>query len=108
MAIAQRRPNGVIVHSDQGSQYTSLAFGQRCREFNVTRSMGSVGDAYDNAMTESFFATLECELLDRSSFRTPAEARRASSSSSKVGTTPNVTTRRCSTARRSRSSERRS
>jgi putative transposase len=77
MAIAQRRPKGVIFHSDQGSQYTSLAFGRRCRELNVTRSMGSVGDAYDNAMAESFFATLECELLDRSSFRTHVEARRA-------------------------------
>ena len=58
------------------SQYTSLAFGQRCREAGVVQSMGSVGDAYDNAMCESFFATLECELLDRRWFRTAAEARR--------------------------------
>ena len=62
MAIGQRRPNSVIHHSDQGSQYTSLAFGNRCREAGVRPSMGSVGDAYDNAMCESFFATLECEL----------------------------------------------
>ena len=75
MALATRRPNGVIHHSDQGSQYTSIAFGQRCREAGVRPSMGSVGDAYDNAMCESFFATLECELLDRRRFKTQAEAR---------------------------------
>src|SRR5262249_15844468 len=56
-------------------QYTSIAFGLRCREAGVRPSMGSVGDAYDNAMCESFFATLECELLDRNRFRTQAEAR---------------------------------
>ena len=77
MAITTRQPEGpVIHHSDRGSQYTSLAFGQRCREAGVVRSMGSVGDAYDNAMCESFFATLECELIDRRRFRTVAEARR--------------------------------
>ena len=77
MAIAQRKPTNVIHHSDQGSQYTSVAFGLRCREANVRPSMGSVGDAYDNAMCESFFATLECELLDRRKFQTKAEARMA-------------------------------
>jgi putative transposase len=77
MALATRRPNGVIHHSDQGSQYTSIAFGHRCREASVRPSMGSVGDAYDNAMCESFFATLECELLDRRRFKTQAEARMA-------------------------------
>src|SRR5207342_2437334 len=60
---------------DQGSQYTSIEFGHRCREAWVRPSMGSVGDAYDNAMCESFFATLECELLDRRRFKTQAEAR---------------------------------
>ena len=75
MALGQRRPSGVIHHSDQGSQYTSIAFGKRCREAGVRPSMGSVGDAYDNAMAESFFATLECELLDRRTFKTQAEAR---------------------------------
>ena len=75
MALGQRCPTGVIHHSDQGSQYTSLAFGARCREAGVRPSMGSVGDAYDNAMCESFFATLECELLDRRRFRSHAEAR---------------------------------
>jgi len=50
MAIRQRRPTGVIHHSDQGSQYTSIAFGKRCREAGVRPSMGSVGDCYDNAL----------------------------------------------------------
>ena len=76
MALGQRRPpDGVIVHSDQGSQYTSVAFGKRCKEAGVRPSMGSVGDAYDNAMCESFFATLECELLNRRRFASQAEAR---------------------------------
>ena len=77
MAIVQRRPQGVIHHSDQGCQYTAIEFGRRCREANVRPSMGSVGDCYDNAMCESFFATLECELLDRVTLRMPAEARTA-------------------------------
>ena len=77
MAVRQRRPKGVIHHSDQGSQYTSLAFGKRCRKANVRPSMGSVGDCYDNALCESFFATLECELLDRRRFGSREEAGRA-------------------------------
>jgi putative transposase len=77
MALWQRRPADVIHHSDQGCQYTSIAFGQRCREAGVRPSTGSVGDCYDNAMCESFFATLECELLHRNRFRTQAEARMA-------------------------------
>ncbi len=75
MAIRQRYPLGVIHHSDQGSQYTSLEFGRRCREAGVRPSMGSVGDAYDNALCESFFATLECELIDRHHFQTQREAK---------------------------------
>ena len=77
MAVGQRKPRDVIHHSDQGSQYTSLAFGNRCQEAGVRPSMGSVGDAYDNAMAESFFSTLECELLARRRFRSQAEARMA-------------------------------
>lgn len=77
MAVAQRKPKNVIHHSDHGCQYTSLAFGRRCREVGVRPSRGSVGDAYDNAMCESFFASLECELIDRRRFRTQAEARMA-------------------------------
>ena len=77
MAIWRRRPEGVIHYSDQGSQYTSIELGKRCRKAGVSLSMGSRGDCYDNALCESFFATLECELLERSSFRTPIEARMA-------------------------------
>jgi putative transposase len=77
MALSQRRPEGVIHHSDHGCQYTSFAFGKRCREMGVVPSVGSIGDAYDNAMAESFFATLECELLDRRCFHTQAEAKLA-------------------------------
>ena len=77
MAVAQRRPTAVIHHSDQDCQYTSVAFGKRCAEVGVRPSMGSVGDAYDNALCESFFAALECELLDRHRFPTQVEARLA-------------------------------
>lgn len=77
MGRGQRRPPpGLIHHSDQGCQYSSIGFGARCTQLGVRPSMGSVGDAYDNAMCESFFASLECELLDRSVFRTQQEARR--------------------------------
>ena len=76
-AVAQRQPSAVIHHSDRGTQYTSLAFGQRCQQAGVRPSMGSVGDAYDNAMCESFFASLECELLDRYTFKSQSEARLA-------------------------------
>lgn len=77
MALEQRRPQNVIHHSDQGSQYTSVAFGKRCQEMRVRPSTGSVGDAYDNAMAESFFGTLENELIERRSFKSKAEARMA-------------------------------
>jgi putative transposase len=77
MALWQRRPEQVIHHSDRGCQYTSYAFGKHCREMGVMPSMGSVGDAYDNAMAESFFATLERELLNRRRFKTQTEARLA-------------------------------
>ena len=77
MAGTQRKPTTVIHHSDQGSQYTSLAFGNRCKVLGVRPSMGSVGDAYDNAMAESFFASLECELLDRKVLKTRTQARLA-------------------------------
>jgi putative transposase len=76
MALAQRQPDEVIHHSDHGCRYTSLAFRKQCREMGVKPSVGSVGDAYDFAMAESFFATLECELLDRR-FRTQTETRHA-------------------------------
>jgi putative transposase len=74
MAIYRRRPKSVIHHSDQGCQYTSIAFGKRCGEASVRPSMGSVGDCYDNAMCESFNATLECELLVKRRFKNQREA----------------------------------
>jgi putative transposase len=78
MAIWNRKADpGVIHHSDHGSQYTALAYGQRMREAGLLSSMGSVGDAYDNAMAEAFFATLECELIDRHLWVSREEARRA-------------------------------
>ncbi len=77
MALWQRRPAAVIHHSDQGCQYTSIAFGKRCKDADVRPSTGSVGDCFDNALCESFFATLECELLDRRRFKTQAETRMA-------------------------------
>jgi putative transposase len=78
MAVARRRPRpGLVHHSDQGSQYVSLRFGERCREAGIRLSMGSKGDAYDNAVAESFFASLEKDLLRRRSFRTRQEARTA-------------------------------
>ena len=78
MALWNRRPApGVIHHSDHGCQYTSLAFGRRCQETGVVPSYGSRGDCFDNAITESFFATLECELLQRQTFRTQTQARSA-------------------------------
>jgi len=71
MALWRRRPaRAVIHHSDQGSQYPSLAFGRRLREAGMLPSMGSRGDCSDNAMAESFFATLECELLAPQRFPT--------------------------------------
>jgi putative transposase len=83
MAVITRRPAaGLIHHSDHGSQYTSLTFGDHCRSAGIRQSMGSVGDCFDNALAESFFATLECELLTTRSFRTHAEARTALFSSS--------------------------
>ena len=78
MAVARRRPAaGLVHHSDQGSQYVSLIFGERCRDAGVRLSMGSKGDAYDNAVAESFFASLEKDLLRRRSFPTRDEARTA-------------------------------
>lgn len=74
MAVYRRRPKSVIHHSDQGCQYTSIAFGKRCREAGVRPSMGSVGDCFDNAMCESFNATLECELLAKHRFKNQREA----------------------------------
>jgi len=76
MALTRRRPAaGVIHHSDRGSQYTSLAFGKTLQDAGVLQSIGRRGDAFDNAVAESFFATLETELFDRRSFKTRDQAR---------------------------------
>jgi putative transposase len=78
MAIWRRRPEpGLIHHADHGTQYTSWAFGQRLRAAGILGSMGTVGDALDNAMAESFFATLQLELLDRRRWETRRELARA-------------------------------
>jgi putative transposase len=78
MAIWRRKPQaGLIHHSDQGVQYTSLSFGKKLEEVGIVPSMGSVGSAYDNAMAESFVATLKSELVYRSSWPTRASARTA-------------------------------
>jgi len=76
MALAHRRPNpGLIWHSDQGSQFVSLAFGQQARAAGVAQSMGSKGDCFDNAVAESFFATIKKELIYRRSWPTKVELR---------------------------------
>jgi putative transposase len=78
MAVDRRRPQaGLVHHSDQGSQYVSLALGQRCRRARIELSMGARGCAYDNAVCEAFFKTLKSELVDRRSWPTKAEARQA-------------------------------
>src|SRR6266516_871652 len=77
MAVARRRPGpGLVHHSDQGSQYVSLLFGERCREADIEISMGCTS-AYDNAVAESFFASLTKDLLRRHPLRSRAEARTA-------------------------------
>jgi putative transposase len=74
MALHRRRPApGLVHHSDQGSQYVSLGFGQAARDAGIAISMGSRGDAYDNAVAESFFATLKKELVHRKSWPTRRE-----------------------------------
>jgi transposase InsO family protein len=74
MGLARRRPDhGLIHHSDQGSQFVSLAFGQKARDAGIAVSMGSKGDCYDNAVAESFFATLKKELVHRRTWPTCRE-----------------------------------
>jgi putative transposase len=78
MAIYTRRPSpGLIHHSDRGSQYTSVEFGSRLREEGLLPSMGSVADAYDNSMAESFVSTLKRELIHRHSWPSRQMARTA-------------------------------
>ena len=74
MALQARAAQGVIFRFDHGSQFTALVFTSRCEPASVLQSMGGVGSCYDNAMAESFFATIECELLRRTPFATREEA----------------------------------
>jgi putative transposase len=77
-ALARRCPApGLVHHSDRGTQYTSVAVGERLAAARIAASMGAPGSAYDNALAESFFASLETELIDRSTFPTRATARLA-------------------------------
>jgi len=77
MALARRQPeHGLIHHSDQGSQFVALGFGQECAKAGIARSMGSRGDCWDNAVAESFFATLKKELVHRRSWPIREELRR--------------------------------
>ena len=76
MALARRRPSrGLIYHSDQGGQFVSLSFGQQARAAGIAQSMGSKGDCFDNAVAESFFATIKKELIHRRAWPTKAELR---------------------------------
>ena len=78
MAVARRKPAaGLVHHSDQGSQFVSLVFGQRCRDAEIEVSMGSKGCCFDNAVAESFFKTLKGDLINRRSWPSKAEARTA-------------------------------
>jgi len=109
MAIARRRPKpGLVHHSDQGSQYVSLRFGERGREIGIHRSMGSKGDCFDNAVAESFFATLEKDLSAaapsrRDKTHEPPCSITSRRSTTRSGSTPPSTTyhrpstRRCKT-----------
>ena len=106
MALGQRRPAEVIHHSDHGSQYTAFAFGKRCDEAGVRPSMGTVGDCFDNAMCESFFATLECELLVTAAASKPRSKHAwRSSSLSKDGITRIAVTRHSTTSHQSITNE---
>jgi putative transposase len=94
MACWRRRPTAgeTIHHADHGTQYTSWAFGQRLRHAGLLGSMGTVGDALDNAVAESFFATLQTELLDRQRWTSRRQLSQASSSGSRSSTTRNADT----------------
>ena len=78
LALQRRRPDaGIIHHSDRGCQYASLAFGQHLSAAGLVPSTGSVGDCYDNAVAESFFASRKVELVDRHDWPSRAAAREA-------------------------------
>lgn len=72
-AIDARSPDGTVIHSDQGPQFTSWAFTRRAKDSGLVPSMGSVGDCYDNSMIESFWSRMQVELLDRQRWRARVE-----------------------------------
>ncbi len=76
MAVDTRAPQEVVFHSDRVCQYTALAFTRNCEQAGVQGSMGAVGSCYDNAIAESLFATVECDLLQRVRFATREQAQR--------------------------------
>ena len=77
-AITHRNPPpGLVFHSDRGAQYTSIEVAEIAAQAGITRSMGSVGDCYDNALAESLFATLETEYLTGRTFPTRGHATEA-------------------------------
>jgi putative transposase len=73
MAIEGRQPDGTVIHSDQGTQFTSWAFTRRALDSGLMPSMGAVGSCFDNAMIESFWSRMQVELLDRRIWRTRVE-----------------------------------
>ena len=93
MASWRRQPDpGAVVHSDRGSVCTSWIFGHRLREAGLLGSMGRVASSADNTMMESFWSTMQCELLDRRIWETRLDSRRRSSSGSRRSTTPSAAT----------------
>jgi len=88
MAVTRRRPAaGLVHHSDRGSQYTSLAFGRTLRESGLVASIGSRGDAYDNAACESVISTLKVEWIKRHRYESRDQARLSISATSRRSTT---------------------
>ena len=95
MAIWRRRPQATIVHADPGSQYTSWVFGHRLRDAGLLGSMGRVASSVDDSMIESFWSTVQRELLDTRSRDHPRTSAGRSSNGSKPGTTAADVTPRC-------------
>jgi len=73
MAVEARKPSQTVIHSDHGTQFTSWAFTKRVKDAGLVGSMGTIGDGYDNAMIESFWSTMQVELLNRQTWRTRIE-----------------------------------
>jgi putative transposase len=94
MAIHNRNPgpNQTVIHSDHGSQFTSWAFTQRAKNSGLLPSMGTISDAYDNAVIESFWARMQTELLDRRRWSTASSSPTRSLSTWRSSTTGNDAT----------------